>query len=621
MPAQRPEARTAALAALGIVYGDLGTSPLYTLQTVVEDAGGKVDAAAALGILSLIFWALIITISVKYCLFVMQADNHGEGGILALMSLLRPGTGRAAAGLVAMGLFGAALIYGDGIITPAISVLSALEGVNVATDALKPYVMPCAVAILLALFAAQSIGTARIGRIFGPVMTAWFAVIGVIGLIAILRHPAVLAAVNPMHALGFLARHGWGSFAVLGGVFLALTGGEAMYADMGHIGRNPIRLAWYCVVLPALLLSYAGQIAMLTANGSAPQGNPFFLIVPGWALYPMVALAALATIIASQAIITGVFSLTRQAVQLGWFPGLDIRQTSDREYGQIYVPFVNWTMMVLTLALTIGFASSARLAGAYGTAVSTTMLLTTVLLYAAMREVWGWSALVAALVAGLFLIVDLAFFAANLLKIRDGGWIPLLLGLVLFLVMTTWRRGIDALQRRLSALTEKRSSFVARLTKGRIPRVPGTAVFLSRNPLPVPPLLVRHVNDLGALAESVVTLTVQFERVPRVADAERLEVEVVGEGIWNMTVRFGFVEIPNLPRALEAARAQGCEIDIGHAIYFGGRDEVVRSPRDRLLPGWRRVMFAFMYRNAVHTVDRFDLPRDRFLELGRQLEL
>jgi len=621
VPAQRPEARTAALAALGIVYGDLGTSPLYTLQTVVEDAGGKVDAAAALGILSLIFWALIITISVKYCLFVMRADNHGEGGILALMSLLRPGAGRAAAILVAMGLFGAALIYGDGIITPAISVLSALEGVNVATDALKPYVMPCAVVILLALFAAQSIGTARIGRIFGPVMIAWFVVIGVIGLIAILRHPAVLAAVNPVHALGFLAQHGWGSFAVLGGVFLALTGGEAMYADMGHIGRNPIRLAWYCVVLPALLLSYAGQIAMLTADGSVPQGNPFFLIVPGWALYPVVALATVATIIASQAIITGAFSLTRQAVQLGWLPGLDIRQTSDREYGQIYVPFVNWTMMVLTLALTVGFASSARLAGAYGTAVSTTMLLTTVLLYAAMREVWGWSALVAIPVAGLFLVVDLAFFAANLLKIRDGGWIPLLLGLVLFLVMTTWRRGTDALQRRLSALTEKRSSFVARLKEGRIPRVPGTAVFLSRNPLPVPPLLVRHVNDLGALAESVVTLTVRFERVPRIADAERLKVEAVGEGIWNVTVRFGFVEIPNLPRALEAARGHGCEIDIEHAIYFGGHDEVVRSPRDRLLPGWRRVMFAFMYRNAVHTVDRFDLPRDRFLELGRQLEL
>lgn len=621
MPAQRPEARTAALAALGIVYGDLGTSPLYTLQTVVEDAGGKVDAAAALGILSLIFWALIITISVKYCLFVMRADNHGEGGILALMSLLRPGAGRAAAILVAMGLFGAALIYGDGIITPAISVLSALEGVNVATDALKPYVMPCAVVILLVLFAAQSIGTARIGRIFGPVMIAWFVVIGVIGLIAILRHPAVLAAVNPVHALGFLAQHGWGSFAVLGGVFLALTGGEAMYADMGHIGRNPIRLAWYCVVLPALLLSYAGQIAMLTADGSVPQGNPFFLIVPGWALYPVVALATVATIIASQAIITGAFSLTRQAVQLGWLPGLDIRQTSDREYGQIYVPFVNWTMMVLTLALTVGFASSARLAGAYGTAVSTTMLLTTVLLYAAMREVWGWSALVAIPVAGLFLVVDLAFFAANLLKIRDGGWIPLLLGLVLFLVMTTWRRGTDALQRRLSALTEKRSSFVARLKEGRIPRVPGTAVFLSRNPLPVPPLLVRHVNDLGALAESVVTLTVRFERVPRIADAERLKVEAVGEGIWNVTVRFGFVEIPNLPRALEAARGHGCEIDIEHAIYFGGHDEVVRSPRDRLLPGWRRVMFAFMYRNAVHTVDRFDLPRDRFLELGRQLEL
>jgi KUP system potassium uptake protein len=610
----------AALAALGIVYGDLGTSPLYTLQTVVEAAGGKLDPAIALGSLSLIVWALIITISVKYCLFVMRADNHGEGGILALMALVRSGPGKATGLSVAMGLFGAALLYGDGAITPAISVLSALEGVNVATAALKPYILPCAAVILFALFAAQSFGTARIGRVFGPVMVLWFVVVGALGLAAILRNPAVLGAVDPRHAVGFLVRHGWGSFVVLGGVFLALTGGEAMYADMGHIGRNPIRLAWYFVVLPALLLSYAGQTAHLMQTG-ALKGNPFFLIVPGWAIYPMVLLATLATIIASQAIITGVFSLTRQAMQLGWFPGLNIRQTSDREYGQIYVPFANWVMMLLTLALTIGFGSSDRLAGAYGTAVSTTMLLTTALLYEAMRRVWGWSFWVALPVAGAFLVVDLAFFGANLLKIADGGWIPLLLGLVLFVVMTTWRRGYEAVHKRLSTITEPQASFLARFKAGHIPRVPGTAVFLSRDPSAVPPLLVRHVDDLGAVHETVVALTVRFEQVPRVTESERVVVEPVAEGLWHVTVRFGFVEVPNLSQALTAAREHGCPIDLDHAIYLGGRDEVVRSRTDRLLPGWRRILFGFLYRNAVHNVDRFALPRERFIEIGRQLEL
>ncbi|MBV8455483.1 MAG: KUP/HAK/KT family potassium transporter [Acetobacteraceae bacterium] len=615
-----PITASAATAALGIVYGDLGTSPLYTLQTVVGATGGTLNADTALGMLSLIFWALIITISTKYCLFVMRADNHGEGGILALMSLLGGATGRWAGTLVAMGLFGAALIYGDGIITPAISVLSALEGVNVATDALKPYVMPCAVLILLLLFAAQTFGTARIARVFGPVMMLWFAVIGLIGLVRVVHHPAVLAAFDPAYAIGFLIGRGWGSFMVLGGVFLALTGGEAMYADMGHIGRNPIRAAWYCVVLPALLLSYAGQVAGLL-NPSSPKGNPFFLIVPSWALYPMVVLATLATIIASQAIITGVFSLTRQAMQLGWFPGLNIRQTSDREYGQIYVPFANWTMMLLTLALTIGFGSSDRLAGAYGTAVSTTMLLTTALLFEAMRQVWGWPTAVAAPVAGIFLVIDLAFFGANLLKIADGGWIPLLLGLVLFMVMTTWHRGIRAVRARLAALTEPQANFLARFQEGHIPRVPGTAVFLSRGSSPVPPLLVRHVNDIGAVQESIVSLTVRFEEVPRVIMAERVRVEEVAEGFWHVTVRFGFVEVPNLTLALIAARDLGCTIDLEHAIYFASRDEVVPGGRDRLLPNWRRMLFSFMFRNAVRPVDHFALPRERFVEIGRQLEL
>ncbi len=475
-PADRPLTVTGALAALGIVYGDLGTSPLYTYQTIVGAVDGHPSAHDALGLLSLVVWALILTVSIKYCVFVMRADNHGEGGILALMALVTgSAAGRAARGrgaLIAMGLFGAALIYGDGIITPAISVLSALEGVNVVTDLFKPYVLPAAIVVLLVVFAAQARGTARIGRIFGPVMLLWFVVIAVLGLCAVLRRPEVLFALNPAHAIGFLLEYGWHSFLVLGGVFLAITGGEALYADLGHFGRNPIRSSWYCVVLPALLLSYAGQTALLIEDPNL-SGNPFFRLAPGWAVVPLVVLATCATIIASQAIITGAFSLTRQAIQLGWFPGLHIRQTSDQVYGQIYVPMVNWTMMVCTLILTFSFGSSDRLAGAYGAAVSTTMLLTTPLLYHAMRNVWRWPLIAALPVSGTFLIVDLAFFGANLLKLREGGWIPLLAGAVLFAAMTTWRAGIDALRRVWGRFEESPEKFLTQLRTGSIARVTG----------------------------------------------------------------------------------------------------------------------------------------------------
>jgi KUP system potassium uptake protein len=511
----------AALAALGIVYGDLGTSPLYTLQTVIQTIGGKFTPEAAIGVLSLILWALVITISVKYCLFVMRADNHGEGGILALMPLAgATGFDRGRA-LVVMGLFGAALIYGDGIITPAISVLSALEGVNVATEVLEPYVMPAAVAILLCLFTVQGRGTARIGNVFGPLMLLWFTVIAVLGVGGILRHPSVLAAVDPRHAITFLAQDGWGGFAVLGGVFLAITGGEALYADMGHIGRNPIRTTWYGIVLPALLINYAGQTALLLDQPSL-GGNPFFKLSPSWAIFPLVLLATVATIIASQAIITGSFSLTRQAIQLGWFPGLRIRQTSAEEYGQIYVPFVNWTMMLLTIALTVAFGSSARLAGAYGTAVSTTMLLTTALLYKVMRDRWGWSAPSALLTSGVFLIVDFAFFAANLLKIVEGGWIPLTFGAIVFIVMTTCS-GVEAIRRRLATMTEPPERFLERLEAHKIPRVPGTAVFLTRIAEAIPPLMILHVSQIGALPQTVIALTVKFADIPRVSPSNRLE--------------------------------------------------------------------------------------------------
>jgi KUP system potassium uptake protein len=464
-----------AVAAVGIVFGDLGTSPLYTYQTIVSSVGGHASVPVAMGLLSLVVWALIITVSLKYCLFVMRADNHGEGGILALMALVTSRTVRrrrsSALTLVIMGLFGAALIYGDGIITPAISVLSALEGVNVLTDAFKPYTVPAALVILLALFAAQARGTARIGRVFGPIMMLWFATIAVLGLAAVVRRPDVLLAIDPRHAIGFFAHHGMHSFIVLGGVFLAITGAEALYADMGHFGRNPIRASWYFVVLPALLLSYAGQTALLLED-PALDGNPFFKLAPGWAIIPLVVLATLATIIASQAIITGAFSLTRQAMQLGWFPGVHIHQTSADEYGQIYVPFVNWAMMLGTLALTYGFGSSARLAGAYGTAVSTTMILTTAMLYNAMRDIWRWPMPVALLVSGLFLSVDGAFFAANLLKVPEGGWIPLLFGLAVFTIMTTWHRGCAPLPTS-SRKARKIRRFLREAQGGRIPRVPG----------------------------------------------------------------------------------------------------------------------------------------------------
>ena len=439
----------AAFGALGVVFGDLGTSPLYTLQTVVQAMGGQFTPQTALGVLSLIFWTLIVTISIKYCLFVMRADNRGEGGILALMSLIgangfTPGVRL----LTGMGLLGAALIYGDGVITPAISVLSALEGVNVVTESLKPYVMPMAVVILLALFAAQRFGTEKIGRAFGPVMLLWFIVIAVLGVASILKHPDVVAAVDPRYAIRFMASSGRAGFLVLGGVFLCITGGEALYADMGHFGKGPIRRSWYVVVLPALLLSYAGQTAFLIDKGTV-TGNPFFQIAPAWSVYPLVVLATIATIIASQAIITGSFSMTRQAMQLGWLPGVAIRQTSDRMYGQIYIPVVNWLLMAATIATTIGFGASDRLAGAYGTAVSTTMLLTTFLLYRAMRDLWKWPRAVALPVAGVFIVVDMSFFAANLLKIAEGGWLPLTFAAILFVVMITWRRGVEAIRNTL----------------------------------------------------------------------------------------------------------------------------------------------------------------------------
>jgi KUP system potassium uptake protein len=610
----------AALAALGIVYGDLGTSPLYTLQAIVRTTGGHFSPEAALGSLSLIFWALIITISVKYCLFVMRADNHGEGGILALMSMTGANWSEGRRILIVVGLFGAALIYGDGIITPAISVLSALEGLNVATDIFKPHVVSMAVVILFGLFAVQSRGTAQIAKAFGPVMLLWFAVIAALGVAGISRYPAVIAAVDPRYGIALLTGHGWSGIAVLGGVFLAMTGGEAMYADLGHIGRNPIRTSWYGIVLPALLLNYAGQVALYLGD-PAMDGNPFFRLAPPWSIYLLVGLAMLATIIASQAIITGCFSLTRQAMQLGWFPGVRIRQTSSDEYGQIYVPFVNWTMMVLTVALTVSFGSSDRLSGAYGTAVSTTMLLTTALLYNVMRERWRWPAGPALITSGLFLAVDFAFFAANLFKIQDGGWIPLTFGTLVFIIMVSWHFGFEAMRHRHTMLTETPDEFFRLLKESHVPRVPGTAIFLTRLATTTPFLIVEHVAQMRAMYETAIALTVKFEDIPRVASRDRIELAKLAEGFWHITVHFGFVQVPDIPAALRQAKDRGCPVDLEDAIYFGARDAVICSKRRSWLVRASLRLFTLMFRNSVRAVDLFNIPPENFVEVGRQIEI
>jgi KUP system potassium uptake protein len=609
-----------ALTALGIVYGDLGTSPLYTLQTVVEAAGGRFTPESALGVLSLIVWTLILTISIKYCLLVMRADNHGEGGILALMSLV--GTNRLSGGmglLTAAGLLGAALIYGDGAITPAISVLSALEGVNVVTSALTPYVMPLGVLILIGLFAVQRFGTASIGAAFGPIMFLWFAVIALLGLSGVVRHPSVLLALDPRHAVGFLAHAKGTGLLILGGVFLCATGGEALYADMGHIGKGPIRLSWFGCVLPALLLSYAGQTGLLLDRPTL-HGNPFFLLAPSWAVIPLVLLATAATIIASQAIITGSFSMTRQAMQLGWLPGVKIRQTSDRVYGQIYVPAVNGLMMIATIGIAIGFGSSTRLAGAYGTAVSTTMLLTTVLLVTAMIRVWRWPMLIVAPTAAIFLAVDGTFFGANLLKIADGGWLPALIGGTVFFIMATWRAGADAVRLSADARAEPVETFLAELRRDKIARTPGSAIFLTRSEASIPALVVDFVRSVGSLHQSVVILTVEFDDVPRVAPGSRSSVRPLGDDIWRVTLHFGFVEIPDLPAALAEMKGLDCAADIRHAFYFGARDLVARKPAS-VISGWRLEIFAWLYRNAVKMVDRFSLPPKQVIEIARQIEI
>jgi KUP system potassium uptake protein len=622
-PAALQSSRTAlaamGVAALGIVFGDIGTSPLYTLKTAFDFLHGDATPERILGILSLVLWTLFLITFVKYVMVAMSIDNEGEGGILALMSLLGVQHDRRPAIIVA-GLLGAALIYGDGAITPAISVLSVLEGLDIAAPDLKHYVVPAAVAILAALFAVQPLGTSRIGAAFGPIMALWFVAIGGLGLWGIAQDPAVLLALNPYYGLHLLATNGMRGFLVLGGIFLCVTGAEALYADMGHFGKRPIRAAWSWIVFPCLVLNYAGQSA-IALRGEPIANNVFFRLCPETLLIPLVILATVATIIASQSIITGAFSMTRQAIQLGWLPRLHIKQTSEKGYGQIYVGVVNWLLMVVTIALTIVFHRSDDLAAAYGTAVSLTMLMTSVLLYVAMREIWGWPLWASATLAGLFVIVDAGFFAANSMKIADGGYVPLLLAAAIYGLMLIWHRGSVAVAHRLMQTPVSVTDFLADLKARGVPRVPGTAVFLTRTTNGVPPVMIWHLRQNRALHERVIVLSVLTESRPRVQWPERVSVVREGENFWRVTAHFGFMQRPDIPLLLKEAQQRGCEVLLDDVTYYVGREYIVHREGGPALPRWQEALFAAMVRNAAHATDYFRLPNEQVVEIGRQISI
>ena len=607
------------LAALGVVFGDIGTSPLYTLKTVLNLAGDKPDAFTVLGSLSLVIWTLIIVTSVKYVTFAMRINNDGEGGILALMSLLSVKRSNRPI-IAAVGLFGAALIYGDGAITPAISVLSALEGLKMVAPSFNPYVLPAAVAVLIGLFAIQPQGTAKIGKAFGPIMALWFVVIGALGVWGIAQHPAVLWALDPRHGIEYLFSGGATSFLVLGGVFLCVTGAEALYADMGHFGATPIRLAWSALVFPCLVLNYAGQGA-LVLGGAPTADNIFFRLCPAAMLLPMVVLATVATIIASQSIITGAFSMTRQAIQLGWMPRLPIKQTSQAGYGQIYVGPVNWLLMLITLGLTVGFGKSDNLAAAYGIAVSATMLMTSALLFIAMREIWHWSLVAAGAVAGVFLVVDAGFVAANFMKITNGGYVPLVLAALVYGVMWVWHSGSQSVSAHLQERLMPIGELLTQLAERRIPRVPGTAVFITRAQQDAPPVLVWHVKHNRALHERVLILTAVTESVPRIRRGDRLKVEGVAPGMWRAMARFGFMERPDVPALLRQANTLGCKLKLDDVTYYVGHETVIRRADGKGLPRFVESMFAFLQRNSMHVSDYFRLPADSVVELGREIAI
>ena len=615
---------TLTLAALGIVYGDIGTSPLYSIKEVFGGAHHPVPITPenVLGILSLFFWSLIIVVTVKYVSFIMRANNRGEGGIIALMTLaLQKGAPDSWQQklLLMLGLFGAALFYGDGVITPAISVLSAVEGLEIITPAFKPYILPISLVILMGLFMFQHRGTARVGALFGPVMVVWFAVLAALGAMAVIQNPSVLAAIHPWHALQFLQGNAVLGFFALGAVVLCITGAEALYADMGHFGAKPIQYAWLGYVMPALLINYFGQGALLLADPSAIE-NPFYLLAPQWARYPLVILATVATVIASQAVISGAFSITQQAVQLGYTPRLEIQHTSEKEIGQIYLPAINWLLLISIIALVLGFRSSSNLAAAYGIAVTGTMLITNLLAIAVAVRVWNWSPMRAVLGALPFICIDLSFFLANSVKIPDGGWFPLAFGLTIFILLTTWKRGRELLSRRLADETMELQPFVSHIVEGGIERISGTAVFMTPNPDNVPHALLHSLKHYKTLHEQVVILSVRVVDVPYVPEAERVEVVRLPGNFNQVTVQYGFKDEPDIPAALTMCAKSGLQLDMMDTSFFLGRETLIPKLGSEMAY-WRELLFIAMFRNAGSATAFFKIPSNRVVELGAQVVL
>lgn len=610
------------IAALGVVYGDIGTSPLYTMKEIF--AGSHAMAVTpdnVLGALSLIFWGLTLIISVKYVLFVMCADNRGEGGIMALMALAlhTRHMRHERAAIIALGLCGTALFYGDGVITPAISVLSAMEGLEIAAPTLKPYVLPAALAVLAVLFWLQSHGTEKVGKIFGPVMLTWFAALAWLGYQSLAQDTTILRAVNPMYGLHFFQVHGWHGFLALGAVVLAFTGAEALYADMGHFGRQPIRFAWFFLVFPALVLNYFGQGALLLRDAAAVQ-NPFYLLAPDWALYPMVALSTVATVIASQAVISGAFSITRQAIHLDYLPRLHLVHTSSEEMGQIYVPAMNFLLLVIVAVVVLNFESSTNLAAAYGIAVTGTMVITTLLALVVALDAWKWPPLLAVVVFGAFLVVDGALFGANAMKIPQGGWLPLALGAIIYLLMSTWRHGRNVLFQHLQRESRSLMGFLQEIAAAPPLRVPGVAIYMTSRHLSLPPHLLHNFEHNRVLHQTVLLLTVEIEDIPRVAESERIELEPLEEGFYRITARYGFMQTPHVPRALVLCRAQGLGVDLTDATYFIGRETLLPSPKKDLNP-WQERIFLLLFRSASDPVAYFRIPPRLVMEIGAQYQI
>lgn len=620
--AEKPSSRHLILLALGVVYGDIGTSPLYAFRQSLSDYGA-VDQRAVLGVLSLIAWALMLVVTVKYVLVIMRADNRGEGGLLALTALALhavPRSSRAGTRIVFAGMIGAALFYGDGIITPAISVLSAVEGLKIVTPVFEPYVLPIALLLLVVLFAMQRHGTGRVGSLFGPVMVVWFSVLGGLGAIQIAQNPAVLLALNPLYALNVFIESPTRGFVVLGAVFLAVTGAEALYADMGHFGRAPLRWAWLYFVLPALLLNYFGQGALVLADPAAIE-HPFYHLAPEWGQLPLVLLASAATIIASQAVISGAFSLTRQAIQLGYLPRLEIRHTSAEEMGQIYVPRVNMLLLIGVVLLVVVFRTSDNLGAAYGIAVTGTMVVTTSLAFVYMRGVRGWSLALALPVFGGFLLIDLVFLGANILKIADGGWFPIAVAASGVAIMATWQRGRAAMmaQRERDALPL--ATFLDGVRPGRPARIPGVAVYLAARVDVVPPALLHTLKHFNALHERVVLMSMRTEDVPRVPNDDRLEFHEIGKGFWAVQVRWGFMEEPSVARALALCRQSGLQFDLMETSFIVGRERLRAAKRSTIGGRWRQRLFIFIANNALNATEFFGIPPNRAIEVGGHMEV